>query len=99
MYAPFAPSSYGESSAFVVGLAAYADLHNDWILHNGYRTDDGLMTVEISRALSTNDTQDRAIEAGLRRIVWAWGTDNTVGYHGGNRGTGTIQFIPSIEQR
>lgn len=96
-YAPFVPVSYDTATgaASYPGLTAIADDHNDWAIHNGFRTADGYMRVDMSRPLDTGDAQDRPIAVGPQRIVWAWGESGAVGYHGSHRGTGTIEFIPA----
>lgn len=47
---------------------------------------DGITTIEVRRKLNTGDPQDRPIESGPVRIVWAFGKQDKFGYHEYNRG-------------
>ena len=55
----------------------------------------GITTIEAYRKLVTDDRQDRPIKDGLIKIVFAWGSSDTVSYHGSNRKATTITLIPS----
>eukprot|EP00339_Tiarina_fusa_P002981 CAMPEP_0117069238 /NCGR_PEP_ID=MMETSP0472-20121206/48557_1 /TAXON_ID=693140 ORGANISM="Tiarina fusus, Strain LIS" /NCGR_SAMPLE_ID=MMETSP0472 /ASSEMBLY_ACC=CAM_ASM_000603 /LENGTH=302 /DNA_ID=CAMNT_0004791685 /DNA_START=8 /DNA_END=913 /DNA_ORIENTATION=+ len=86
-YVPFAAwdgTSY-------TGLYAAEDVVNDWTILEGYRID-GEMVVVLKRLLNTNDPQDRPVIPGSQRIIWAWGSGNTVSYHG-NRGATIATFV------
>eukprot|EP00966_Prymnesium_polylepis_P170832 3948739-Prymnesium_polylepis.1 len=48
----------------------------------------------MTRALTTGDSQDRAVAAGMTRIIWSWGTGVNVQYHSSNRGTKHTNFLP-----
>lgn len=63
----------------------------DWVLVNGSQ-EAGMTTIEVTRKLVTNDTQDRSIPEGLVRIVYAFGTSDVFGYHGPNRTATAITF-------
>ena len=79
----FAPPNYAEDFR---GLTALWDTHNDWAIVSG-REYDGVTEVWLTRPLDTGDTQDRVITAEATRIVWAWGEQDQVYYHGAHRGT------------
>ena len=76
------------------GLTAALDDHNDWSIVSGM-DHNGITEVYLTRALRTGDTQDRDVIRGPQRIVWSWGTSDTVGYHGSRRGAGLITFLSS----
>ena len=66
----------------------------------------GMTTVEITRLLDTGDEQDRPFTPGLMKvklhqisfidfkIIYAYGTSDTFGYHGDNRFFSSVTFIP-----
>lgn len=72
------------------------DICNDWQLVGGQETN-GTTIVELKRKLITNDPQDRNIVPGPNRIIWAYGTQDTFGYHGQNRMVGAITFYGSVQ--
>lgn len=92
-YADFAPISVKNGVVAYDGLTAKVDEHNDYV-HEFTKCEGGTTYFGLRRPLVTGDTQDRDIESGLRRVVWAWGTaDTVVGYHGNNRGSGAIDLF------
>jgi hypothetical protein len=54
-------------------------------------------TVIVSRRLDTNDTEDRPVTRGLMNIIYSWGEDDTINYHGANRGSTTVAFFNDVE--
>lgn len=89
----FAPSTYTvEGGNGYAGLFPVDDHQQDWIFVSSH-IKDGRVEVYAKRTLKTNDTQDREVEPGHRRIIWAHGNTATQGYHMANRGAGMIQFI------
>lgn len=90
-YAVFAPTD--DTGYGMPTLTALEDDHNDWSIMWGYE-DAGVTHVYVTRALNTSDTQDRVVGTGPIRITWAWGTGDTVVYHGPNRGASKIAFVP-----
>ena len=72
------------------------DACNDWTMICGTNDGRGYQEFVVSRALDTNDTQDRAIVHGLNTIIFAWGIgpeETSLTYHGPNRGTVSISFF------
>ena len=49
----------------------------------------------LTRPLVTGDQQDRDIVSGRNRIIWAYGSSSSVGYHEGTRGSTTAVFFGS----
>ena len=98
-HAAFVASAYTEEGSKMClagaclfpGLTAKLDSRHDWTIISGSRVNNTQEFV-LTRLLNTTDTQDRPIEAGETRILWAWGSGTTVGYHSGNRGVGVIEF-------
>ena len=98
-HAEFVASAYTETGSnkclagacLLPGLTAKLDSHHDWTIISGSRVNNTQEFV-MSRLLNTTDKQDRPIEAGQTRILWAWGSGTAVGYHSGNRGVGVIEF-------
>ena len=70
----------------------------DWNFVNA-TVDNGTMVVEVSRKLSTGDTQDLPIlddssfTFPVHRIISAWGDTETYSFHGMNRARGTIRWF------
>eukprot|EP01129_Flabellula_baltica_P003190 TRINITY_DN13002_c0_g1_i1.p1 TRINITY_DN13002_c0_g1~~TRINITY_DN13002_c0_g1_i1.p1 ORF type:complete len:552 (-),score=120.87 TRINITY_DN13002_c0_g1_i1:16-1671(-) len=63
----------------------------DWGLIGG--EEDGEYTIiEVVRKLDTNDTQDRPIESGNVRVIIAYGTSDTFGYHTMRRATSVVFY-------
>lgn len=95
-YAGYTATTYSSGTGSYVGLAAIKDDYNDWKLIDATYDYDGTTHtsfVYISRPIATGDNQDRDVGLGPRRIIWAYGS-GSVGYHGANRGSGTIEFRP-----
>ena len=98
-HADFVASAYTETGStkclagacLFPGLTAKLDSRHDWTIISGSRVNNTQEFV-MSRLLNTTDKQDRPIEAGQTRILWAWGSGTAVGYHSGNRGVGVIEF-------
>ena len=98
-YADFAPSKYAESTgAAFEGLTASIDTFQDWNIVSGI-VKNGRMEIYLTRPLNTNDSQDRPVEPGSRRCIWAYGNGHTVGYHNANRGATMVTFIAGGSQR
>jgi len=77
----------------------HEDACQDWELIS-YAFDErrGVSSLEVVRALDTGETQqDRVVMPGPTRIVYAWGTGNSISYHKENVGTLVLMFIPSTE--
>ena len=93
-YAGFAATTYTPPT-YLNGfsdLTAHLDVSNDWTIVSGQQ-ESGVTNVWIKRALVTNDSQDRTITAGMTRVVWSYGSGDSVSYHGGNRGTLSTIFF------
>merc|ERR1719473_1247295 len=94
-YAGWAANQYNVNTGDVdmPDLQAIKDVHNDWTVVTGSEAD-GTTAVYLTRPLNTSDTQDRIIIAGQRtRIIYAWGSSDTVAYHGkAQRGVGMTTF-------
>ena len=91
-HALFAPTT--DAGSTYEGLFAFEDEHNDWSIEWGSESN-GETSVHLSRALSTNDAQDREVGRGPQRIIWAWGDADFVSYHASHRGAGVVTFVGS----
>eukprot|EP01112_Ceratiomyxa_fruticulosa_P014193 TRINITY_DN4047_c0_g1_i1.p1 TRINITY_DN4047_c0_g1~~TRINITY_DN4047_c0_g1_i1.p1 ORF type:complete len:590 (-),score=110.31 TRINITY_DN4047_c0_g1_i1:96-1865(-) len=75
------------------------DSCQNWQLVNSHEDEkSGLTVIEVSRDLITNDTQDRPVLAGPTRIVWAFGDDDYISYHGSDRGFTAVVFYGTINE-
>ena len=71
----------------------------DVTLH-AFSEHDGMTEVHISRRLDTGDAFDRVINEGEPTdIIFAWGTDDVVAYHGvANRGKSSMTVRLSLQE-
>lgn len=72
--------------------APLEDRCQDWEIVRGEQTSLGQTIVHLRRKLNTGDLQDRPIESGPSRIIWAFGELDSISYHMGNRGMAGITF-------
>jgi len=101
---PFANSGYtwyNESGEVSINtfpsLFPVLDSSNQWELISGEEID-GCIRVVVKRPLVSCDENDRDIVLGqMSRILWAFGDDDSVAYHSGNRGITAIDFSSSSE--
>ena len=76
------------------------DDHQDWTL-KASSLSGGVLTIEATRALDTQDPQDKELINDAypiidgTRVIAAWGDTNTIQYHGSTRATGQIRFFGS----
>ncbi|RUS14543.1 DOMON domain-containing protein [Endogone sp. FLAS-F59071] len=70
------------------------DTCNQWTVSAGWQSGNRTV-VAFQRALSTGDTQDRAITAGEVKVVMAYSADGTnqIAYHGQNRQAYAVTFF------
>ena len=95
-YALFVSAKVANGVQDYTGLTAVKDKTNDWTIEWGLEAD-GVTTVYAKRALDTGDTQDRVISTtSAMRIVWAYGDEDSVAYHGAKRGSTEILFGGSL---
>ncbi|KNC47124.1 monooxygenase [Thecamonas trahens ATCC 50062] len=64
---------------------------SDWVIVNGYEAG-GRTVVELVRAKETGSPQDRPFVEGNMHVVWAFGSSDTLTYHGANRATNQVTF-------
>jgi dopamine beta-monooxygenase len=75
-----------------------ADDRQDWTL-TASSLSGGVLTIEATRALNTQDPQDKELTNDAHpaidgtRVIAAWGDTNSIQYHGLNRVTGQIRFF------
>lgn len=67
---------------------------SNWLLSK-YETTSNVLYIELKRELNTTDTQDRPVIPGEMRVIAAYGDTRKVSYHGANRHTTSVTFIPS----
>jgi len=93
------------TASVVDGVATVVDRHatqhalpdvddcQSWVLVAGSEDDvQGITTIEMRRKLDTQDTQDRPILPGYTKVLWAFGENDTVAYHGLNKSPSTVRF-------
>jgi len=75
-----------------------ADTCQDWRLGSASEVD-GVTTVEVSRALVTADPQDQPLVSNGRRakVILAYGTDDSFGYHQMNRLAFQLDFFGDLQ--
>lgn len=84
--------------AHVLGevLVPVTDCQQDWDLEAWYDESLDFLIVQVTRALDTNDPQDRPIVTATdvppTRIIAAWGDTPEAQYHGPNRVRGAVQW-------
>ncbi len=52
----------------------------------------GYTTIEFKRQLNTGDEFDNPISKGINQILWAYGSDDNIGFKHANRGYGEIRL-------
>ena len=62
----------------------------DDILSSGGREEGGFTTIEFKRSLTTTDTYDISIQKGVNRIIWAYGSSDSLTVKHSTRGYGEI---------
>jgi hypothetical protein len=64
---------------------------DDIIEYNG-KEDDGFTIIEFKRKLDTGDTYDLPLSAGINKIIWAYGSQDSADVKHRNRGYGEIDL-------
>jgi hypothetical protein len=64
----------------------------DDILESGGSEADGFTTVEFKRALVTGDEYDRPLSPGVNKIIWAYGSSDSLSNKHSSRGYGEINI-------
>jgi hypothetical protein len=62
------------------------------ITHFGGKEEGGYTTIEFKRALATGDDYDNPISSGKDRIIWAYGSSDSLTLRHSNRGYGEIDL-------
>ena len=78
------------------GVLPQQDKCNNWNVLCASE-EDGYTQVVMTRALDTQDNADRPIVNGDMWVVFAWGSTDTIVYHGPYRGTTSINFFGDYE--
>ncbi|CAL8110020.1 unnamed protein product [Orchesella dallaii] len=75
-------------------MAPILDNQQDWTLIEVTENIEASKTyVKVSRLLNTCDDEDYPISNDTTRIIWSIGSNDDIGYHGGNRGTKSLNLL------